>query len=190
MWEAVTRHLPLDQYSYEAEGGPDAQNDPAVPAQRRPGREAQAVIYVIGKSQHLHKVISAHGHDSSSEHGRGEHGEGLLPLQRQHSKQHAGAQQRAQRHPERGRRVELVSDQQAGQSQQESQQQASHEEADASHQHGDQAAQQADAEADACAGLHAQLSVQNVLLVAQQEDDDRAEHETGQEHDGLETAVT
>lgn len=83
-----------------------------------------------------------------------------------------------------------MSNQQGSKAQKEAQQQASHEQADASHQHSDQTAQQAYTKADACAGLDAQLGVQHVLFVAQQEDDDRAEHQTWQEHHSLKTAIT
>lgn len=189
MGEAAVGQLPLDQNPDEGERGPDAQNDPAVPAEGGSRVEAQTFIRVRGQNQHFHEVVGAHRHDGGPEHGRGEDGEELLPLQRQHGEEHARSQERAQRDPDGGGSVELLSEQQSGQRQEEAQQQARHEEAHAPHQHGDQAAQQADAQADARAGLHAQLRVQHVLLVAQQEDDDGAEHQTGQEHDGLEAAV-
>lgn len=83
-----------------------------------------------------------------------------------------------------------MSDQQGGEGEEEAQQEAGHEQADASHQHSDQAAQQAYADADTCTGLDAQLGVQHMLLVAEQENDDRAEHQTGQEHHSLKAAVT
>lgn len=190
MREAVVRQFPLDQYSYDAEGRPDAQNDPAVPAERWPRCEAQALVHMRGQNQHLHKVISAHCHDGCPENSCGEHGEELLPLQCQHGKQHACSQECTQWDPDCGWSVELVSDQQGSKGQEETQQQASHEEADAAHQHSDQTAQQAYTKAYTSAGFHAQLSVQHMLLVAKQEDDDGAEHQTRQEHDGFETAVT
>lgn len=79
---------------------------------------------------------------------------------------------------------------QSGDSQQEPQQQAGHEEADTAHQHGNHPTEQADAQANARAGFHAELRVQQPLSVTQQEDDHRAEHQAGQEHNGLEAAVT
>lgn len=190
VWEAVVRQFPLDQHSYEAESRPDAQNDPAVPAERLSGCEAQAFIHVHSQNQHLHKVIGTHCHDGRPKHSGGQHGEHLLPLQCQHGKQHARSQKSAQRHPQCGRCVELLSDQQGSESQEEAEQQARHEEADASHEHSDEAAQEAYTEADARAGLDAQLRVQHVLLVAQQENDDRAKHQARQEHDSFETPVT
>lgn len=74
-------------------------------------------------------------------------------------------------------------------SDQQAQQQAHHKQPHAADQHGHQATQSPDAQADAHGRLDAQLRVHHSLLVAQHEDDHRAEHEAGEEQHGLEASI-
>lgn len=74
-------------------------------------------------------------------------------------------------------------------SDQQAQKEAHHKQPHTADQHGHKATERSNAQADAHRRLHAQLSVHHPLLVAQHEDDHRAEHEAGEEQHRLETSI-
>ena len=191
MGVSLSGHLPLDHDSQQGEGRPHPKHHPRQPTHRFARCCFYPLVHVQHQGEELYEVVQRHGDHRRTEHGGRQRGEETLPLQGEHGEQHAQAKQHAKGHPDGTRRAvgQLLQADQGGHGDQQAQQQAHHKEAHAANQHGDQAAERADAQADAHRGLHAQLGVQHALLVAEHEDDDRAEHQAREEHHSFEAAI-
>ncbi len=192
MGVSLCRHSPLHQNTQQGESRPGSQDHPRRPAHRLPGARFHPLVNVPHQREELHEIIRSHNYHCSPKHGCGEGGEASLPLQGEDGEQHAQPQQDAQGHPywPWGVGRQLLHSYQGPDAHQQAQEQPHHEKPNAAYQHGHKATQGADAQADAHAGLNAQLRVQYSLLVTEQEDDYRTEHEPCEEEYSLKTAVT